>query len=424
LNIVICEKSDLMTYIPNHENLTDDTEKKQVYSFCNAEGRPIYKTKEIHSDRRITFYPYNFNLSTQVVKPKQLKRIDFVGWSGLIDLPKIMKPAPYGLKFESSTQLLNILHKKFPLLEKLVISKDGSTRFSQKTITFNWKDLSMVIRRFKKEKNGYSSDRKYLINDLLSGLSDKVQKIPRTLKAGELEEYLSKFSSYDKITYKDIDAFSQIFAELPIAKISATTHLIKTKEKIDLIYIDDIISKFQQLLRHNRDDEEKWQQYFLEHTWTLNHLFPYEVILHKDKAYVGGKTLENEDGRIVDFLFSSGFKDNYALLEIKTPKALLLKNRAYRDPAVFSLSDELSGGVNQCLDQKDTLIKDFGRLSKTFDPKAVLVIGEKEPLTAHQKNCFELYRSNQKHIEIVTFDELEKKLLGLYKVLTGKERRK
>lgn len=413
-----------MEFTPNRENLTEDTAARKVYSFCNAEGKPIYKTKEIYSDSRIVFYPYNFNLSNQQVKPKRLKRIEFTGWSEPRHLPKIMKPAPYGLKFESSAQILNVLHKKFPLLEKMVISKDGATRFSQKTISFNWDDLSSLIRRLKKEKNGYVADRKYLVNDLLSELTGKVPKMTRVLKAGELEEYLSRFGSYDKISHKDIDAFSKVFSDLPITRISATSHLIKTKEKIDLIYIDDIISNFQDLLRTQRDDEEKWQRYFLKHTWTLNHLFPYEVILHKDKAYVGGKTLENENGRIVDFLFSSGFKDNYALLEIKTPKAPLLKKSAYREPAVFALSDELSGGVNQCLDQKDTLIKEFGIRSKTFDPKAVLVIGEKEPLTEHQKNCFELYRSNQKHVEIVTYDEIEMKLLGLYKVLTGKERKK
>jgi hypothetical protein len=411
-----------MPTTPNQENLIQRTDSKSVYFFCNSEGTPIYKTKEIHADKRIIYYPYNFNLSSQKVKPKQLKCVEFKGWDREQALPKIMKSAPYGLKFESSPQVLNLLHKKFPGLEKIIITKDGNSRFSSKTITFGWTDLADLIRKLKREKAHYTGDRKYLVNELLSEFTEKVPKLPRVLKAGQLEQYLGRFTSFEKISVSDIDAFSQIFTDLPIARISATTHLIRTKEKIDIIYIDDIIISFEQLMKTSGDNEEKWQQYFIQHTWTLNHLFPYEVVLHKGKAYVGGKTVENEEGRIVDFLFSSGFKDNYALLEIKTPKTPLLKKNAYREPAVFPLSDELSGSVNQCLDQKDTYIKDFGKSSKTFDPKAVLVIGEKKSLTSAQAICFELYRSNQKNVEIVTFDELYAKLLGLYQVLTGNKR--
>ena len=46
----------------------------------------------------------------------------------------------------------------------------------------------------------------------------------------------------------------------------------------------------------------------------LTHLFPYQVIMKKDKAYVGGKTLENKEGRIVDFLMQNNLADNFAIL--------------------------------------------------------------------------------------------------------------
>jgi len=151
----------------------------------------------------------------------------------------------------------------------------------------------------------------------------------------------------------------------------------------------------------------------------LTHLFPYQVILKKGKAYVGGKTIENEEGRIVDFLFENNLNDNFALLEIKTHRKDLLKGSTYRKPDVFSSSDELSGGINQCLDQKDTFLKDFGKDKKSYDPKCILVIGLKSSLGKHQAKCFELLRANQKNVDIVTFDELLHKLEGLHKVITG-----
>ena len=128
------------------------------------------------------------------------------------------------------------------------------------------------------------------------------------------------------------------------------------------------------------DNEKQWQKFFGTNSWILNHLFPFEVILRKQEAYVGGKTFENEDGRIVDFLFQNGFQDNYALLEIKTHKKSLLKKSPYRKPDVFSYSDDLSGGISQCLDQKDVFLKDFGKELKVIEPKAILVIGLKDNL--------------------------------------------
>jgi hypothetical protein len=139
--------------------------------------------------------------------------------------------------------------------------------------------------------------------------------------------------------------------------------------------------------------------------------------LRKKEAYIGGKTIDNDQGRIIDFLFESGFRDNYALLETKTHKKELFKKNAYRKPDVFPMSDELSAGLAQCLDQKDTFVKDFGRDNPSFDPKCILIIGTKSKLTDAQRHCFELIRSSQKNVEIVTFDEILMKLKGLVKVL-------
>lgn len=410
---------------PNQENLIDSPSDRKIYYYCDSAGNAIHKSKEISPIQRIfVFYPYNLNRQTEQVKPKRLKVVEFRGWRSLEDLPKDFRKTPgYGFNSASSKQFLNRLYKKFPKLEKLVIVVNGQTRFSTKTITLNWGDFESAIKQINRERFLYDRSRKILTNNVISTLTNKVTRIERTLTAGELEYFLSKFDSYDKISHKDIDALTQILSDLPRTKITTTEHIIKTKEKIDLIYLEDIIKQYEKLMRVNEDNEEEWQNFFQNHTWTLNHLFPYEVVLSKGKAFVGGKTFENAEGRIVDFLFQTGFKDNFALLEIKTPKKQLLKNLAYRAPSVFSVSDELSGGVNQCLDQKDIFMRDLGQKYQSLDPKSILLIGQKNKLSIEQAKCFELFRANQKNIDVVTFDELQTKLSGLYEVITGKKSR-
>ncbi|MBL7722923.1 MAG: DUF4263 domain-containing protein [Chitinophagaceae bacterium] len=405
---------------PNQENRTQKSHSKEVYHYYNSEGKPIFKTKEIARDK-IIFYPYTVNRALDIAKPKRIKTVEFRGWKTIGAIPKIFRKKPgYGFKFESSTQFWNLLYKKFSNLEKVIVTTTGPTRFSNKTITFNWNDLSKIVRVLKKESELYKLSRKHLVHEILSEQNKKVKKLERILKAGELEDYLSKFTSYEKMSVNDIDSLTQILSDLPTAKITATAHIIKTKEKLDTIYLEDIIEEFDQLMKTKPADEEAWQKFFEQHTWTLTHLFPYEVILRKGKAYVGGKTLENEEGRVVDFLFENGFKDNFALLEIKPPSKALLKNHAYREPDVYPVSDELSGGVNQCLDQKDSFLRQYGLKYQSLDPKAILVIGRKTGLNTNQSKCFELYRANQKNVDVVTYDELRAKLKGLHDVITGK----
>ena len=210
---------------------------------------------------------------------------------------------------------------------------------------------------------------------------------------------------------------SSILDLLPPSVINTTSNFINSKEKINKVYIEDIIRQFEKLLISTKDNEKQWQDFFGKNAWILSHLFPYEVILRKKEAYVGGKTIDNDQGRIIDFLFENGFRDNYALLETKTHKKELLKRGVYRKPAVFALSDELSGGIAQCLDQKDVFVKEFGKENPSFNPKSILIIGLKSSLSKEQRHCFELIRSGQKDIEIVTFDEILMKLKGLVKVL-------
>lgn len=407
---------------PLTENQYSDDQTKTVFYFYDKDRKPIHKAREVYKNENLVIvYPYSLNRSTGQVTSKKIKEIEFRGWANYGAIPKdFKKTLGYGFRSKRIKSFLQLIYPKFREVEKIVFGINLQSRFSKKTITLNWGDVEPVLKKIYKEFTVADNERKNLITNELAKLSTKFTTIQKKLTAGELEQYLNKFGSFDKITTKDAETLAKVFDKLPAGKIITTSHFIKTKEKLDIVYLEDVIEKFKKLLAVTKDNEEQWQNFFEKYSWILTHLFPYQVILKKGKAYVGGKTIENAEGRVVDFLFESNLSDNFALLEIKTHNKDLLKPTAYRKPDVFAWSDELSGGLNQCLDQKHTFLKDFGKENPSYDPKSILVIGLKSKLDKHQTKCFELLRGNQKSVDIVTFDELLKKLEGLHKVITGK----
>lgn len=410
------------TKIKNAEGIKSKSALKTVYAYFNETGVAIHTTKEIfHKTNKTVTYPFSFQRGTLTINPKRIKQISFEGFSKLDVLNKDFKlEIPYGYKSQRMTQLMRILNLKNKKADQMIIKQGGKTNLSGKVLTFSYSDLTDILKSIAKEKTSYDIERKTVITNKLSKLEPSIKAVKRKLNSGQLEEFIDKFDIIEKLTSSDIDAISQIFEKLPSSTISSTTHFIETKEKIDRVYMEDVIEKFKKLMTASNDNEEDWQQFFTSYAWILTHLFPYQVIFKKDKAYVGGKTVDNSEGRIVDFLFQNDLKDNSALLEIKTHKKALLKTKAYREPSVFSISEELSGGINQCLDQKDIFIKEMSKDEPSYDPKCILVIGNKSLLTEKQKKCFELYRANQKNVDLVTFDELLNKLEGLFSVITGK----
>ncbi len=411
-----------MALIPQTENLFSDTASKSVYKYYDKNKKDIFKTKEIFkSQKKIIFYLYFLDKRTDVITRPKIKEIEFNGWDKLENLPSefvSLRSGSYSIKKSFAYKsILSYLNPKFPKLEKIVISANGINRFSVKTINFKWEDLDSIVKSIKKEKNSFEKNKRGAIDQKFAMLSTKFPKYSREIYYGELKTFLDKFTSFNKVNDSDVTSLSSLFNVLPKSKISVTSNFIQTKDKINIAYLEDIISEFEKNSAVSSDNEKQWQNFFEKNSWVFAHLFAYEVILKQKEAYVGGKTISNKDGKVVDFLYESGFQDNFALIEIKTHNKDLLKKSPYRGSDVFSMSDDLSGGINQCLDQKDNFLRDFGQDLKPIDPKCILVIGQKQSLTKHQLKCFELLRNNQKNVDIVTFDELLHKIKGLLKVI-------
>lgn len=174
--------------------------------------------------------------------------------------------------------------------------------------------------------------------------------------------------------------------------------------------------------------EEFWQKLFTDYQWILSQVFSAPCTLLEGKAYVGGKALNNSGGNVCDFLYQNKLTNNVTLIEIKTPLTDLL-GKLYRghepENAVYSLSKEMSGAVNQVLNYRDTLIKDYYSISRrstvdfeALSPKCVVVIGKVAELdTSGKRSTFEHYRNNLSDVTVVTFDELLQRVEDLVTVL-------
>lgn len=202
--------------------------------------------------------------------------------------------------------------------------------------------------------------------------------------------------------------------------------LAKLRGDIELVTLEALITRYEEMLGKNLA-EGRWQDFFNENPFILNMAFGYPVIKVRDQASVGGRKLSGNGEKITDFLVKNSLTNNTAIFEIKTPQTPILNKTPFRD-GVYTPSADLSGSINQALDQKYQFqkqiaqIKDNSRLYdiESYAVHCCLVIG-KTPDGDDRKKSFELFRRNSKDVEIVTFDELLEKLKQLSAFLRAAE---
>lgn len=183
-----------------------------------------------------------------------------------------------------------------------------------------------------------------------------------------------------------------------------------------------------EIWQNNKENssEEFWQQVLAQNSFVFAQVFAFPVVVIKGKAYVGGKSVSNVGGNIVDFLCANNLTMNTALVEIKTPKTKLLGSQYRGD--IFNVSEELSGSVVQVSNYKNILTKSYHSLIEqtedkfeVFNPLCVVIIGNirNDIKNKRQQKSFELFRMGLKDIIIITFDELFAKIQILIAILEG-----
>jgi hypothetical protein len=173
------------------------------------------------------------------------------------------------------------------------------------------------------------------------------------------------------------------------------------------------------------DDEEFWQVFLTERSFLLEQLFSWPCTVVAEKAYVGGKNIEDRSGNIVDFLVKNQMTDSAALVEIKKPSSPLV-GRAYRGD-IPNIAGDLAGSIIQVLSYKASLNETYRTLGRSassyevFDPPCVVITGRAAFLSSpQQRRSFELFRRQLKGVNIVAFDELFGRLQLLVQVLESR----
>lgn len=182
--------------------------------------------------------------------------------------------------------------------------------------------------------------------------------------------------------------------------------------------LERLITRYEEMIGQKLK-EQNWQAFFTENPFILSLAFGYPVIKVQDQASVGGCKLSGSGEKIADFLVKNSRTNNTAIFEIKTPQADLLNKTPFRR-GIHKPSSELTGAINQALDQKyqfQTHIASVKHNSRIHDMESYsvhccLIIGV-TPSDKDQQKSFELFRGNSKDVEIVTFDELLEKLRQL-----------
>lgn len=184
----------------------------------------------------------------------------------------------------------------------------------------------------------------------------------------------------------------------------------------------------------DNDSEQFWQSELLEkYPWVISQLFSAPCVMFESKAYVGGKSISDRGGNVVDFLYQNSLTKNVALVEIKTPKTRLLGG-CYRNHS-FSLSRDLSGAVNQVLSYKQSLLNSVGNLQRestsrfeAFSPRCLVIIGSLEELRnergemdSDMLSSFENFRNSLAGVTVVTYDELILRIRDLIQILSSKD---
>lgn len=293
--------------------------------------------------------------------------------------------------------------------------------------------LESILQKYEERSKRTLQDHPFLegldLND--ASQTDRVAKAIQRLQAkcDNTPEYWAAIMLYDYIPkvrayLEQQDAQGAAWAMA--ALVNAHSVFIFQRFFEEAIWHGHAVGKLKGLLqiwsKHKNNDNEKfWQRTLTENSLMLSQIFSFPVVVLNEQAYVGGKSIENTGGRLVDFLLVNHLSQNVVLVEIKTPKTQLL-GPEYRE-GVYRISGELTGAIVQLSGYKDALLKEYNNLVLerihqgksnlyAFNPKCLVIAGTlSDEVIDHARNrSFELFRSGMRDVEIITYDEMFKRV--------------
>jgi len=314
-----------------------------------------------------------------------------------------------------------------PLKSRGALTRHGLEWFAKlifiQDLPKNSDDLESQLKKNEEYCENYlrKSD---IIKDLDLSNPEHSEKIFQRLNSNQasVEWWASLFVTFNSIVKKAVEENNAKRAAWAMGNAERCRSMCVFKDSLEEVVwmgysarrIIDVINKWHS--NKTNSDEEFWQIVFNENPYVLSQLFSVPVVFLKDKAYVGGMNVDRQNAKFVDYLYKNASSNDALLVEIKTPETKLIGSKYRR--GVHKPSNDLSGSVVQVLDYRRELSKNIQTITSgtdhvidIFNPRCVVIAGNasKELDSELKRKSFELFRTNLRDVEIVTYDELFRK---------------
>lgn len=188
------------------------------------------------------------------------------------------------------------------------------------------------------------------------------------------------------------------------------------------------IAEFEEHMRLLDWGEVQWQDFFEREQWVFGYGLDYRMMRQFDREMtVGTGGSDNRNRPVIDFLMT--FTDYTVLVEIKTPDTPIFTASRRGRAGTWEFSREFMSAVSQIIEQKAEWLS-FAQVgdhhnksgterltARTRNAKSILVIGSRDEFSRStgsrdanvMRDTFELFRRENRSIDIVTFDELHER---------------
>lgn len=185
------------------------------------------------------------------------------------------------------------------------------------------------------------------------------------------------------------------------------------------------LEEYEEHMRLGDWSEAQWQDFFEREQWVFGYGLDYRVMRQFGREMtVGSGGTDNQNKPVIDFLMS--FTNYTVLVEIKKPDTPIFRASRGGRAGTWEFSQEFMSAVSQIIEQKAEWLsfaqtgEHFNKAgtevltARTRNAKSILVIGSHvefsssdNPRAANiRRDTFELFRRENRSIDIVTFDEL------------------
>lgn len=333
--------------------------------------------------------------------------------------------------------LITYLEINFPVIHTVMIVPDSKTTSLQKTkgiFQITKSETQDLYRRIKPTRDKHSKELSSLIQNFLSTRITVIKKSKPEYVPDSFAKLVNEYFDYKgELSKSDIERLTELsLKKLDELKKVGKEFVLQTKKEIESVYIEDVIEEFEKIYKQTTDGnqlEKTWQKFFKKHPWVFTLLSPQALTLFGKEAYLGGQDIKGKGSTVTDFIYKNDLTKNLCIIEIKTHLTDCVSKYAYRKGAgVHSVTSKLTGAINQGLDQKDTITKEFymkyyssrtkkGEVFEVFNPRVLVIAGNVKKLKKNKKKSFELFRNSSKEVEVIGYDEVYERLKMVKKLI-------